>query len=88
MEWVQELIQQDTNNKRVIEELRGFRTEASRIGGPPPVATGKRGREEEPATTGDYIGSIPPPTKRADAWNEFESLLKGDFPRSNYGVSL
>ena len=79
------MIQKDSENQRVIDDLRGFKSEASRIGGPPPVATGKRAREDD---VGEGLGSIPPPVKRADAWNDFEKMLKGDYARSNYGVDM
>ena len=47
------------------------------------MGLGKRTREDEIACA----SSVPPPAKRADAWNEFENMLKGDFPRSNYGTT-
>ena len=89
---IERLIQLDENNRKTINELRGFKSEASRIGTQsttsflgkrdiPSVddAAGRnvRGRSnDEPIATAAAMGP-------RDAWTDFASMMSQDY-RSNY----
>ena len=71
---IEELITQDVANQKVIDELRGFKSQASRIGSEA-VPPSKRPRvESEPPSY-----AVPPIEARTDAWSDFEGMMRSQF---------
>ena len=88
---IQRLIDRDNENTKLISDLKGFKTEASRIGG-----SSSNQSATNYADTGDSSRSVrqrvsdtntvPPAGSNGpkDAWSDFESMLRSDgYARAN-----
>ena len=83
---IESLLQENTQKDKVIEELRGFKSEASRIG----TAPNKRARLDSEA-----VGGPPQPAQhdglvgegggfQSSAWDTFQSMLHSDSRAGYY----
>jgi hypothetical protein len=70
---IEELLTEAKDRERELGDLKGFRTEASRISGV------KRRRDEEEAPPPEKRPAPAEPTAKGDIWDAFQSMLQRDI---------
>ena len=90
---IERLIQLDTENRKTINDLKGFKSEASRIGAAPAAFPRREAVDDIQANTrnvrsrlnDDAVSSSQPvpPAGPRDAWSDFSTMMSQEY-RQNY----